>query len=128
MDFIKYLNEKYTNSIHSSIENTPRNRYLQDSTRIKFVPKEILDDHFLHRETRKVNSDATIQLYTKLFEVPQKYIGQKINIRFLPSDSDIIYVFNKENKMTDTVYPLKRVDNSKIKRNTIDYSKINGGV
>jgi transposase InsO family protein len=119
-----YLNENYSNVIHSSIEQTPRNRFLKDSDKIKYIPKEKLDDHFLHRVARTVNNDATIQLHSRFFEVPQKYIGRHINIRYSPINLDVAYVFNENNVMTDTVYPLKRVDNSKIKRTSINYSKI----
>ena len=114
--FNNYLNEKYMNSIHSSLELTPRERYLKDTNRIKSVKPEDLDSHFLHRVTRRVNNDATIQLYTNLFEVPQKYIGQKINIRYSPITLDKAYIFNKDSISTDIVYPLKKVDNSKVKR------------
>lgn len=127
IDFIKYLNEKYTNSIHSSLGEAPRNRYLKDSERIKFISPEDLDNHFLHRVSRKVSNDATISLNCMQFEVPAKYIGQKINIRYSPIDLDKAYIFNRDNKISDTIYPLKKVDNSKIKRNVIDYSKMNGG-
>jgi transposase InsO family protein len=126
-DFAKYLNEKYTNEVHSALETTPRQRFLDDSTKFKFIPSEILETHFLHRDTRKVNNDATIKLNNIFFEVPQKYIGQRINIRYLPNDTKEIFVFSKDNKLTETVYPLKRIDNSKIRRNSIDYSKMNGG-
>jgi transposase InsO family protein len=125
--FSKYLNEKYMNSIHSSLEFTPRERYLIDTDRIKTVKPEDLDNHFLHRVIRRVNNDATIQLYTNSFEVPQKYIGQKINIRYSPITLDKAYIFNKHNISTDIVYPLKKVDNSKIKRTALDYTMINGG-
>lgn len=127
VDFNKYLNEKYTNKIHSSIETTPRSRYLKDIDKIKFKPIEELDNHFLHRVVRKVNNDATIQLYCNQFEVPSYYMGQRINVRYSPIDLEKAFIFNKDNKLVNTVYPLKRVDNSKIKRNVIDYSKINGG-
>ncbi|MBP2033987.1 hypothetical protein J2Z42_002704 [Clostridium algifaecis] len=75
-DFTIYLNEKYNNIKHSSLNSTPRNRYLQDMDKIKFVPTEDLENNFLHRVSRKVNNDVTIQLNTKQFEVPAKYIGQ----------------------------------------------------
>jgi putative transposase len=126
-DFNKYLNEKYTNIIHSSIETTPRARYIKDIDRIKFMPTEELDNHFLHRVARKVNNDATIQLLCNQFEVPAKYMGEKINVRYSPIDLDKAFIFDKDNKIVDIIYPLKRVDNSKVKRNVIDYSKINGG-
>ena len=126
-EFNKYLNEKYINSEHSAIGMSPRNRYLKDMDKFKFVPAELLETHFLHRVTRKVNNDATILLDSKYFEVPQKYIGQRLNIRYLPSSTDKAFIFNQDNVLIDTIYPLKRVDNSKIKRNVIDYSKMNGG-
>jgi hypothetical protein len=93
--------------------------------KIKFIPIEELDNHFLHRVTRKVNNDATIILNSKYFEVPAKYIGQKINIRYSPFDLDKAFIFNAYNILVDTVSALKRVDNSKVKRTSIDYSKVN---
>lgn len=126
VDFSKYLSEKYTNKTHSVIKDTPHNRYLKDFDKVKYKTEEELEDSFLHRVTRKVNNDATIKLHSKTFEVPQKYIKQKLNIRYSPIDLDIAYIYNINNELADTIYPLKRVDNSKIKRNTIDYSRIEG--
>lgn len=127
-DFNKYITENYMNYKHSAIELTPRERYMKDSDKIKFIPHNSLENHFLHRVTRRVNNDATIQLDSKLFEVPQKYIGQKINIRFSPDLLDKAYVFNKNNAMSEIVYPLNKIENSKIKRKGLDYTKIDGGV
>lgn len=125
--FNQYITENYMNSEHSALGCTPRERYIKDSHRIKFIPGEQLDYHFLHRVTRRVNNDATIQLNNKLFEVPQQYIRQKLNIRYPADDLDKAYIFNAKNELTDTVYPLKRVDNSKIRRASIDFTKLNGG-
>lgn len=127
IEFNKYLTEGYINANHSALDCSPRERYLKDSHKIKFIPTEQLDTHFLHRITRKVYNDATIQLNNKYFEVPQKYIGQKLNIRFPADKLDKAYVFNQKNELTDTVYPLKRVDNSKVKRAGIDFTKLSGG-
>lgn len=125
--FNAYLNEKYMNQVHSSSSITPRERYIQDSCKIKYIKPEDLDNHFLHRVSRRVNNDATIKLYNMSFEVPQKYIGQKINIRYSPVNLDIAYIFDNNNILTNTIYPLKKIDNSKVKRNALDYTKLNGG-
>ena len=93
-EFYSFLNGKYLNKVHSSIGMSPRERYLQDHSRIKYIPKEILDEHFLHRVTRTVNNDATIKLHTKIFEVPQKYIRQKINVRYSPFQLDKAYIYD----------------------------------
>jgi putative transposase len=124
--FYSFLNEKYMNTVHSSIGMSPRERYLKDHSRIKFVPKEILDEHFLHRVTRTVNNDATIKLHSELFEVPQKYIRQKINVRYSPLQLDIAYIYDQNNILKDTVYRLKKIDNSRIKRKVLDYSIMKG--
>lgn len=126
-EFSKYLSSKYINSIHSALDNTPRNRFLKDMDKIKYIPELELNNSFLHRITRKVRNDATVQMHLKHFEVPQKYIGQRINIRYSPISLDEAYIFDINNKLTDTVYPLKKIDNSKVKRNNIDYSKMNRG-
>ena len=48
-------------------------------------------------------------------------------MRYSPLDLSKAYIFDINNNLIDTIYPLKRVDNSKVKRkNTIDYSKMNG--
>ena len=41
---------------------------------------------------------------------------------------DEAFIFNASNEKTDTVFPLRKIDNSKVKRSAIDYSKANGGV
>ena len=119
----EYIADNYINKVHSALETTPRERYLKDSSRFKFLPPEVLEEHFLHRVIRKVNNDSTIRVDSIFFEVPQKYIGQKINIRYYPTSLEKAYIFN-DNKASDTIYQLKKVDNSKVKRNSIDYSKI----
>lgn len=125
--FNRFLDENYTNSIHSSLGISPKERYLKDYSRIKFIPGEKIEEYFLHRVSRRVNNDATVQLNNCSFEVPQKYIKQKINLRYSPSDLQKAYVYNKDNVATDTVYPVKKIDNSKIKRKPIDYTMLKGG-
>jgi hypothetical protein len=125
-EFNKYLTDKYINKIHSGINDTPKNRYLKDLNRIKHKTESELDNCFLHRVTRTVRNDATIPISLKFFEVPQKYIGQRINIRYSPIDLSKAYIFDINNKLVDTIYPLNKIDNSKIKRSNIDYTKMIG--
>lgn len=118
-----FLSDNYLNSIHSSINDTPRNRFLRDSSRLKYISAEEIENHFLHRIIRKVANDSTIKLYTLTFEVPSIYIGQNIKIRYWPEDMTKAYIFSDDNKLLKTIYQVKKVDNSRIKRSSIDYSK-----
>ena len=122
-----YINTEYNNNHHSAINTTPRMRFNQDHEKFKFVfSNEVLDEMFLHTITRKVATDSTIQLFNGLFEVPQKYIKQNITIKYSPDDLNIAYIYCLDKK-SDIIYPLRKVDNSKVKRNSINYYAIADG-
>ena len=124
--YYNYVNSEYNNHFHSSIEDTPRNRFMKDYALLKFVPSnEILDEYFLHSFERKVSTDSIIQLFCKSFEVPSKYMKQKITVKFDPQNLDTAYIYENGKKI-ETIYPVKRVENSKIKRKSISYVQMGG--
>lgn len=123
--FKQFLNEKYFNKIHSSINDTPLNKFMSYADNIKFITSvNQLDYAFLHREQRRVNKDSTISLNKILFEVPQKYIGDRIKIRFSPLDLSKAYIFNNNEEMTEIIFPVKKIDNSKIKRSELRFTNM----
>jgi len=122
----KFLSKEYTNSIHSSIGRTPKESFMEDYERIRFIPQEALDFHFLHRRESRVSSTAIVKFSKMEYEAPQQYIGSKVKIRYLPLDKSKAFIFSDDNKLLHTIYPVKKIDNSKIKRIAIDYAK--GGV
>jgi hypothetical protein len=122
-----FLAENYTNSIHSSIGCSPKERFLRDSQRVRHIPIEGLELCFLHRKDCRVTNAATVKLSNTEYETPQKYIGAKIQVRYLPTDLSKLYIFSDTDKPLHTIYPIRKVDNSKIKRAYIDYSKEGGG-
>lgn len=124
----KFLDDNYLNTIHSSLENTPRKRYLVDYEKIKYLPDEEIEKCFHHRISRKVNKDSTIRVLNSSYEVPQKYIGQKIELRYNPLDIKEAYIIDGKNNCKDTIQLLNRVENSNMVRKAIDYSKyLEGG-
>ncbi|HZK70155.1 MAG TPA: DDE-type integrase/transposase/recombinase [Clostridia bacterium] len=128
-DFDKFLADEYTNIIHSSLGMTPKERYLKDFDRIKFLEPEVLEERFLHRITRKVTPTATISLFNTIYEVPQQYIGRNINLRFYPENMEEVYLYEDlSGKRLHVCYPLKKIDNSKRKRKAnINYNQMDGG-
>ena len=125
-----YVEKDYNSKVHSSINMKPIDKFIKDIDLIKFInSKEELDYIFLYRVTRRVKNDSTISIQNTLFEVPQKYVGETINIRYDPTNADKAYVFSEENILLDTIYPLKKIDNSKIRRKdnfkTVDFSAFN---
>jgi hypothetical protein len=119
----EFVNEKYNNRKHSVIKTTPKDRWLADAALVRHLPQDVIEDSFLHRIDRKVYGDATIRLETVIFEVPPQYIGHKLSIRYSPGNLDCAYIFNEKNVAAHTIFPLRRVDNSKVKRKTINYSR-----
>jgi transposase InsO family protein len=118
----EYLAKEYTNTKHGSLPCSPKQRFMQDYESIRHIPAAELDLHFLHRQIRRVTNAATIRLFNMEYEVPQQYIGSKINIRYLPSDISELFIFSDGGEMLHTIRPVKKTENSKIKRSTIDYT------
>jgi transposase InsO family protein len=123
-----FLSESYTNDTHSSLNCTPKERFLRDYDKLRHIPVEELDFHFLHRKECRVTNAATIKLLGMEYETPQQFIGAKIKIRYLPTDMSELFVFSDDNKLLHTIRPVKKVENSKIKRASIDYTQTGGGI
>ena len=124
--FADFLSKEYTNSVHSSIKQTPKERFLRDYDKIRHIPTEELGFHFLHRKECRVTNAATIKLGGVEYETPQQFIGSKIKIRFLPTDMSELFIFSDDNRLLFTIRPVRKVENSKIKRTPIDYTQEGG--
>jgi len=82
--FRQWLLDEYNNNTHKGINDTPMDRYLSDMTnvQIKNIDPAEADNYFHHSIFRKVKNDSTVTVENVLYEVPSKYIGKKIEIRF----------------------------------------------
>lgn len=117
-----YIVTEYNTKYHSGIDDIPRNRFQRDYNLLKFMsnPEEV-DEKFLHVEEKPVALDSTIRLGKKDFEVPQKYIKQRIIVKYSPEDLSFIYVYDEKTKTLEKAYPVDKIANSKMKRQTIQY-------
>jgi len=116
--FSNWLLEKYNKKLHSSIKATPFDKYFLDLEKVKIrkIDKTILDKAFFHSIERKVNNDSTISFESRLYELPAKYIGEKVQIRFDPKRPQDLYLFendkqilklNKLDKHENSKFPIK---------------------
>ncbi len=118
-----YISKEYNSKYHSGIKDIPRNRFQRDYDKLKFISShEEVDKMFLHVEEKPVAQDATIRLGKKDFEVPQKYIKQRIIVKYSPEDLSFVYIYNDKTKELEKAYPVDKIANSKMKRKTISYS------
>lgn len=119
----EFIYNNYNNKIHSSLNSTPNERWHNEYESITFLDENFINNAFLHREERKVRKDQTISFNNKYYEVPFKYVGKTIKIRYNPLDTEELFIFDKEDKVC-VCTKVDKVANSKIKRkNGIDYSK-----
>lgn len=119
-----FIYTEYINKKHSSTNETPNERWHNEYKNIVFLEPTFIDESFLHRITRKVRNDRTIKLDNNYYEVPFKYVGKTIEIRYNPNDLSEMNVF-LDNQKQEKCTLVNKISNSKVKRkNTIDYSKV----
>ena len=125
-DYQKYLYDGYINKIHREIGDTPNNKWHRKikELEIKRIDNKKLEEAFMNSKIRKVGKDRTISINNKMYEVPYKYVGDKVEIRYFIGKEDEMWIY-EEGKKKEKVKILNKIDNSKIKRETsIDYSKM----
>jgi len=131
--FLTYAESSYNLRTHSSLGESPMDRFLRDKQLFKFVSSpEVLDNVFLREANRKVNKDATIALLNKVFEVPQSLISQSITVRYDPEDLSEVYVKMPDTQTLLSVFPVQPVDNSKLirrqnEKRSIDFAELFSG-
>ena len=122
-EFIRY----YNLNNHSATGESPMDRYLKTRDRIKPpLSYEWLQECFLHRQRRKVRNDATLSINNTSFDAPMQFIGQTVEIRYLPDRLDSAFIFFDKKR-----FPLRltnKVENCRTKRADyrIDYGKKGG--
>lgn len=111
--FWQWLEEDYHRKNHDSLDMTPLDVYFSQSSSIRMLEDPTALDHlFLKRVMRKVRHDGTISINNKLYEVPSKYISQRIEVRF---DDEGVYIY--ENGLPkDKAILVNFADNAHVKR------------
>ncbi len=116
---------QYNLTRHSTTGQPPLERFLQSNGHIRRPEsREWLLECFHNRIVRKVNRDATVSIDSACYDVPMQFIGQKVEIRYLPGDMGDAYLLSKGSR-----YPLRatnRVENGRTRREnpvSIDYGK-----
>ena len=125
--------ERYNSQYHSSIKKKPLDKFLEHASCLKFIQtQKELDYTFLYRVERSVKNDATISLNNELFQVPMQFIGQKIHLRYDPTDLSKAYIFSSNGKCLESIAPVKKIENSKVCRahnvKAIDFSPFSPGL
>ena len=49
-------------------------------------------------------------------EVPQEFVKRKVTIKFKPTQTEELYIYNDQDKRLCTIKPIDKISNSKMKR------------
>lgn len=90
--FEEWLDKEYHKQLHTGINERPIDRYFNNAAKtvIKTISDHELDDKFLNVITRQVRNDATVSINKRIYEVPAKYIGKKVELTFPIDKPDTI--------------------------------------
>ncbi len=122
-DMLNEFVNDYNNKIHSSLRIndknvSPKQRWFKDQDRIKKIDNNVLDEYFLHTAYPRIRSDSIAYINKIEYEVPTKYIGQKIVVKYDYSDKTKAWIYENNQKM-ESIKIVNKVENSKIKRKEI---------
>jgi transposase InsO family protein len=121
VSFTRWLLDEYNNNTHGSINDTPMDRYLADMPDVSvktIVPAEA-NHYFHHAIFRTVKNDSTVTVNKCLYEVPSKYTGKKIEIRYPLDNPEDLRIFEENNQ----VAVLSRLDKQYNSEAHINYSR-----
>lgn len=106
--FAVWLRDGYHHRHHNGIDCRPIDRYqrsVHDYPRPR-AAEDVLEELFLVRTTRRVNKDATLSFGKLIYEVPPKYIGSKVDLRFRQDRPKELFLYDNNQRVTQ----LKVVD------------------
>jgi len=114
--FWAWLDESYHRKEHASLQATPLDTYLAQVDRVRHIADpQALELLFWHRLTRKVRSDGTITVQKNLFQVPLRYVGQNIEVRFDNYPPKEIFVFENDVSICPAE-PVRLHENAHVRR------------
>jgi transposase InsO family protein len=120
-DLESWITGEYHQRVHSSTNQKPIDRYIDDlpNVKIKEISRMEADQYFYHTIYRKVRNDCTISFKKQAYEVPAKYIGRKVEIRYPLDNPGDLRLFDG-NKQVTPLHPLDKHFNA---QNTISYKE-----
>lgn len=122
--FDNYLYKEYINKEHSEINLTPNNKWHNEIKELKQIEEEKIEEAFMHSRLSKVYNDSTIQINNEKYEVPYKYVGEKIEVRYYVDKPKEIIIY-RDGKRCETCKQVDKKANSKVyRKSNIDYEKM----
>ena len=114
-----FVNE-YNNKVHSSLSNngvniSPKERWFKDQNQIRKIDNNQIDENFLHTAYPTIRADSIAHIKKIEYEVPTKYIGKKVTVKYDFQDRSKAWIYDNGKKI-EAIHIVDKIANSKIKR------------
>ncbi len=109
-----WIDTQYHTTIHSSIGQTPMERYIKHIHLIRQAPAD-LENYFRSRVSRRVDKDRTVSINGSVYEAPVELIGKAVALLYNENDPSRIEVMYN-NKSYGMLMPLDVHINCRIRR------------
>jgi len=109
--FAEWLNTTYLHAEHSSLADSPHNRFMADmqTTALRTAPENKIRRAFYHEYRRKVGNSALVSVDNVEYEVPGKYIGQTITLYYdIDCEEDVLFLFENDAPDPLVIKPVDR--------------------
>ena len=119
--YFKWLEEDYTKKAHSELGGLSPHDVLMSQIETLKLPtdRDIIDEIFLYRVSRKVQHDATIQIANILYETEPCFAGKRMDVRFDPEwlgDENKKLPIYYDGKKAGDAWMVRFHDNARAKR------------
>jgi len=115
--FWQWMESGYNNKLHSSLDQTPLQRWLITAAKVRLLPADQPHEHFfLLQAERKVRNDGTFALMSRRYETDWALAKSKITVRYDPADLARVLVFH-EGHFVGKAQLLDRDANYRLPRN-----------
>jgi transposase InsO family protein len=94
--FVAWMQREYNTRVHSETQQAPRERYLRDSTHIRYADEEALRQAFLWKETRVADKAGVFSLLGTKYQVRTLLDKRKIEVRFDPEAMEEVEVWQDD--------------------------------
>ena len=106
--FWAWLEAEYHHTVHGGLDGkSPLDRFLEDGALTRAAPED-LDALLRMKVNRKVGRDRTVRLDGRLYEAPDGFAGETVEVRYDPYDPARPVHFVRKGETTETL--LRRLD------------------
>ena len=99
--------------------------YIEKTANIKQAVNDIVMSKSFDNGMICASEQAAI-IDKEIYEVPSKYIGSKLYIRYDPTNNEEAFIFSENGERLERIVKVNKIDNSKLKRGSkkeaVDFS------